>query len=209
MSETTQQVEEDIKETLESGVDIYQRVKEITLTALTKRQLDTENIKGVVEAAFKGISQGMNNQAEPAKADFDQAVSAIDDVLEQTAQASKLAIEEAASRIRDFSQHDLTQATDDIKSLEQIFLETLEKVTRNSNAMILDLAEQFIDHARTNGTAVGNQTQDVLSALNNLRHKGQNAVLSGATTTASIIAEIGGGILTGIAESFESNKTQK
>ena len=209
MSQTTQQVENDVRDALESGIDIYQRVKQITLKALTKQKLDIENIKSVVEAAFKGINAGMSSQVEPAKADFTQAVSAIDDVLEQTAQASKLAIEEAASRISDFSRSDLSQATDDIKSLEQIFLETLEKVTRNSNEMIFDTAQHFIDHARKNGTAVGRQSQIALEALNSFRHKGQSAVLSGASTTASIIAEIGGGILTGIAESFEANKSKK
>jgi len=209
MSHTTQQIEDDVREAIESGVDIYQRVKDITLKALTERRLDIENIKSVVEAAFKGVATGMNNQMEPAKADFDQAVSAIDDVLEKTAQVSKLAIEEATSRVNEFSQQDLTQATEDIKSLEQIFLETLEKVTRNSNAMLSDIAQNFFDHAKKNGTAVGNQTQIILGALNDLRRKGQNAVLSGAATTASIIAEIGGGILTGITESLETKKPKQ
>ncbi|MGY6277725.1 DUF6781 family protein [Methylomonas sp. MgM2] len=209
MTHTTKQIEDDVREAVESGVDIYQRVKGITLKALTQRQLDTENIKSVVEAAFKGITSGMSSQAEPAKADFNQAASAIDDVLEQTAQASKLAIEEAASRVRDFSQQDLSQATEDIKNLEQIFLETLEKIARNSNEMIFDTAQHFIEHARQNGTAVGRQTGTIVEALNNLRQKGQNAVFNSASKTASIIAEIGGGILTGIAESFESNKTKR
>ncbi len=209
MPKSTQQIEDDVREAFESGVDIYQRVKEITLKALTERRLDLENIKVVVESAFNGIMIGMSNQVEPAKADFSQAVSAIDDVLEQTAQASKLAIEEAVSRVSAFSEHDLTQATDDIKNLEQIFLETMEKVTHNSNEMIFDIAQHVIEHARTNGTAVGRQTRTILEAMNNLRHKSQNAAISGAKTTASMIAEIGGGILTGIAESFESNKAKR
>ncbi|MGR8931199.1 MAG: DUF6781 family protein [Gammaproteobacteria bacterium] len=209
MSQTTQQVENDVREALESGVDIYQRVKEITLKALTERELDIENIKRVVEAALKGVTTGLSSQIEPAKADFNQAVSAIDDVLEQSAQASKLAIEEAISRVSSFSQHDLSQASEDIRSLEQIFLETLEKVTRNSNEMIFDTAQHFIDHARTNGTAVGNSARIVLGTLNDIRHKGQSAALSGASTTASMIAEIAGGILTGLAESFESKKSRR
>lgn len=206
MSETTQQVEDDVREAIESGVDIYQRVKDITFNALKEQRLDLDNIKSVVEAAFNGIAEGMNSQVEPAKADFAQAVTAIDDVLEKTAQVSKLAIEEAASRVNEFSQHDLSQATEDIRSLEQIFLETLEKVTRNSNAMVTDIAQNFFDHVQKNGTAVGKQSQTILSALNDFRRKGQNAVLSGAATTVSIIAEIGGGILSGISESLESKK---
>ncbi len=209
MSETAQQVENDVREALESGNDIYQRVRAITLKALTERELDLENIKSVVEAAFKGISSGINLRAGSAKADFEQAASAIDEVLEKTAQASKLAIEEASSRISEFSQQDLTKATSDIESLEQIFLETLEKVARNGNEMIFDTVQNFIDHAKKNGTAVGRQTQLIMGTLNDFRRQGQNAVLSSAATTASIIADIGSGILTGIADSLASNRAQK
>ena len=209
MSQTAQQVENDVREALESGGDIYQRVRLITLKALTERKLDLENIKSVVEAAFNGISTGIGDRTESAKANFAEAASAIDDVLEKTAQASKLAIEEATSRVSEFSQQDLNKATADIESLEQIFLETLEKVARNGNDMLFETAQNFITHARKNGTAVGRQTQTILASLNDFRRQGQNAVLLGATTTASIIAEIGSGILNGVAESLESNRAKK
>lgn len=205
MSQSTHQIENDVRETLESGVDIYQRVRTITLRALTERELDMDNIKSVVEAVFKGISAGMNSQYEPAKSAFTEAVSAIDDALEKTAEASKLAIEEAASRVSEFSHHDLNQATDELKNLEKIFLETLEKVTHGSNQMILDIARNFIDHARQNGTAVGRQSQAALETLDNVRLKGQHAV----ATTTSILAKIGSGILTGIAESLDPNRPVK
>lgn len=209
MSQTTHQIENDVRETLEAGVDIYQRVRAITLKALTERELDLENIKSVVEAAFNGISAGMSSQYEPAKEAFSQSAAAIDDALEKTAQASRLAIEEAASRVSDFSHHDLNRATDDIKNLEEIFLETLEKVTHGSNEMVFTIARDFIDHARQNGTAVGRQTEIVFEALNNFRRKGQNAVWSGAVATTSMIAKIGSGILTGIADSLEPDKPAK
>jgi hypothetical protein len=88
-------------------------------------------------------------------------------------------------------------------------LETLEKVTHGSNEMVFAIARDFIDHARQNGTAVGRQAQIIFEALNNLRHKGQDAVLSGAAATTSVIAKIGSGILAGIAESFEPDKPIK
>ncbi|MDD2761347.1 MAG: hypothetical protein PHH11_13785 [Methylomonas sp.] len=208
MPHTAQQVEDDVREALESGIDIYQRVKAITLKALTERQLDLENIKSVMEAAVKGIASGITRQSEPAKADFDRAMSALDDVLEKTAQASKLAIEEAASRIGEFSENDLSRAAADIQSLEQIFLETVENIARDSNKMIFDAARNFLAHAQKNGTAVGRQAHSILAALSDVRRQGQNAVLSGAATTAAIVAEIGSGILTGIAESLEGLKTK-
>ncbi|MGR8934152.1 MAG: DUF6781 family protein [Gammaproteobacteria bacterium] len=202
MTHTSQQLENDVRETVESGIDIYERVRDITLKALSERELDIDNIKAVVEAALKGISSGVGNQYEPAKEAFEQSTEALDDALEKTAQASKLAIEEAASRMNEFSQHDVNRAAEELKSLEEIFLDTVEKVTKDSNEALSGIARDFIEHARQNGTAVGKQAQIAFDALNNLRHRGQDAVIAGAVTTTSTLAKIASGILAGIAESL-------
>jgi hypothetical protein len=209
MTDTIHQVEKEVRETLESGSDIYQRVRAITLKALTERELDTDNIKSVVESVLKGMSAGISSQYEPAKEAFKQSVDAVDDALKKTAEASKLALEEAASNVEEFSRHDLKQTTEDLKSLENLFLETMEKVARESNETVSGIARDFISHARQNGTAVGKETQIVLEALNKLRHRGQDAVLSSAAATTSTLAKIASGILSGIAESLNPEKPKK
>lgn len=206
MTDTSQQIENDVRTTVESGLDIYERVRTITLKALTERELDIDNIKNVVEAVFKGISAGIGNQYEPAKEAFRQSAGAVDDALEKTAQASKLAIEEAAARMNEFSQHDVNRATEELKSLEEMFLETIERVARESNEILFDISRDFIDHARKNGTAVGRQTQIAFEALNNLRQTGQNAVFSGVVATASTLTKIANGILSGIVDSLRPEK---
>jgi ElaB/YqjD/DUF883 family membrane-anchored ribosome-binding protein len=202
MTQSTHTIENDVKETLESGVDIYQRVRAITLRALTERELDMDNIKAVVEAVFKGIGAGISSQYEPAKSAFTEAVTAIDDALEKTAEASKLAIEEAASRAGEFSDNDLNQAAEELKNLENVFLETLEKVGHSGNEMVVDIARNFVAHARQNGTAVGRHTREAMETLENVMRKGQQA----ASNTASILAKIGSGILTGIADSLDPGR---
>ena len=208
MTLTAEQIEKDVRNTLEEGTDIYQKVRSITLNALTEHDLDIDNIQRVIEAVLRGMREGLGNQYQPAKDAFRQSVTAIDDALEKTAQASKLAIEEAASRIDEFGRHDLDQATEDIKSLENIFLETLEKVTRGSQTLF-DLTGDFIKHARQNGTAVGEQVGIALESLNKFRRDGQQAFLSEASATTSILAKIGSGILAGIAESLEHKNQDK
>jgi hypothetical protein len=206
MTDTIPQVEKQVRETLESGADIYRRVRTITLKALTERELDTDNIKSVVEAVFNGISAGISAQYEPAKEAFKQSADAVDDALKKTAEASRLALEEAVSSAGEFSRHDLKQATEDLKSLENLFLETMEKMARESNEAVSGIAGDFISHARQNGTAVGKEAQHVLETLNNLRHRGQDAVLISAAATTSTLAKIAGGILAGIAESLNPDK---
>jgi hypothetical protein len=206
MTETIQQVEDAVREVVKSGDDLYLQVRAITLKALTERELDMENIKSVVQAVSKGINAGITSQYAPAKTAFKQSVEALDDALVKTAEASKLAIEEATSRASEFSHHDLNQATEDLKILEEMFLETVERVAKESNDNAFDIDEDFISHARQNGTSVGKQTKTAVENLDNLRHTGQDAIVTNTIATTSTLATIASGILSGIAESLHPVK---
>jgi hypothetical protein len=209
MNDTMHQVEKEVRETVESGVDIYERVRSITLKALTERTLDIDNIKDVMEAVLKGMSDGMSHHYDPAKQAFKQSTEALDDALTKTAEASKLAIEEAASHVDELSSHDFKRAAEDLKSLEGLFLDTIETVGRHSNETASKIAKDFLSHARANGTAVGRQSKIILEGLDNLRLSGQHAVMSSAAATTSALAKIAAGFLAGIAESLNPEKSRK
>jgi len=209
MNDTKQQIEKEVRETVESGVDIYERVRSITLKALTERTLDIDNIKEVTDAVLKGMSDGLSHQYDPAKHAFKQSTEALDDALTKTAEASKLAIEEAASNVDEFSSHDFKRAAEDLKSLEGLFLDTIETVGRHGNETVSKIAKDFLAHARANGTEVGRQSQVILEGLDNLRLSGQHAVMTGAVATTSALAKIAGGFLAGIAESLHPEKPSK
>ncbi len=209
MTDKTQKVEQTVREALESGQDIYQQVRAITLKALTEHELDQENIKAVVQAVGRGISSGMNSQNQMTKQAFRQSAEALDDALVNTAEATKLAMEEAASKVHEFSEHDIKKAQEDLQSLETLFLETMADVAKGSGDVVAGIVRDFITHAQNNGTAVGKRTQTVFEALNNLRHLGGQTVVTSAVETTSKLARIGSGILAGIAESLQSGNAEK
>jgi len=158
---------------------------------------------------LKGMSDGLSHHYDPAKHAFKQSTEALDDALTKTAEASKLAIEEAAANVDEFSSHDFKRAAEDLKSLEGLFLDTIETVGRHSNETASKIARDFLSHARTNGTAVGKQSQIILEGLDNLRISGQQAVMTGAAVTTSALAKIASGFLAGIAESLNPEKPRK
>jgi hypothetical protein len=211
MTETNshQDVKEEIREAVQSGSDVHEKIKTITLKALTERQLDRENIKNVAEAVSKGITEGMTAQNEHAKEAFAHAVSALDDALAAAAEASKLAIEEAASRVSEYSHHDLNGATEDLQDMEGMFLDTLEKAAKSSTQVVSDIVSDFVSHARQSGTAVGKQVLTALDALKELPHWGKETVVSSAVAATITLAQIGSGILSGIAESLQSSHSKK
>ena len=211
MTETDQQqdVKDAVRAAVKSGTDVHQQIRDITLKALTKRQLDMENIKSVTEAVSNGINEGVDTQGEHAKDVFMQAVTALDDALAMAAEASKLAIEEAASRVSDYSQHDFNDAIKDLQGMEGSFLGTLEKIAKGSNQVVGEIISDFIAHTGQSGTAVGKQTLIALDVLKDMPQISKNLIVSSTVAAASTLAQIGSGILLGIAESLQSSRSKK
>ena len=204
-----QDVKDAARAAVKSGTDVHQQIKAITLKALTKGQLDIDNIKSVTEAVGKGINEGMATQGEHAKEVFTQAATALDDALAIAAEASKLAIEEAASRVSEYSEHDLNDAIKDLQDREGVFLDTLGKIAKGSNQVIAGIVSDFIDHTGQSGTAVGKKTLTALEALKDLPQISKEIIVSSTVATASTLAQIGSGILLGIAESLQSSHSKK
>ena len=204
-----QEVQDAVRAAVKSGTDVHQQIKAITLNALTKRQLDMENIKSVTEAVGNGINEGMATHGEHAKEVFMHAATALDDALAIAAEASKLAIEEAASRVNEYSEHDLNDAIKDLQGMEKSFLGTLEKIAKSSNQVVADIVSDFIAHTGQSGTAVGKQALTALEALKALPQISKEIIVANTVATASTLAQIGSGILLGIAESLQSSPSKK
>lgn len=204
-----QDVKDAVRTAVKSGTDVHQQIKDITLKALTKRQLDMENIKGVTEAVGNGINEGMASQHEHAKDVFMQAATALDDALAIAAEASKLAIEEAASRVNEYSEHDLNGAIEDLQNMEKSFLGTLEKIAKGSNHVVADIVSDFIAHTGQSGTAVGRQTLIALEALKDVPQMSKKMIVSSTVAAASTLAQIGSGFLLGIAETLQASHSKK
>ncbi|WP_152555705.1 DUF6781 family protein [Methylomarinum vadi] len=209
MNDTAQQVEDTVREAIESGEDIYQKVRTITLKALTERELDRENIDDVVKAVGKGISSGMNKQYDSTRNVLQQSTKALDDALASTAEATKLAVEEASSRMENFSQTDLKKSMDDLKGLEEMFLDTIADIAKESGGMAAEVAEDFFKHMQIKGTAVGRETKSMLESIKHITVTGESSAVSTARDTAATLAKIGSGILAGIAESLQPEQDKK
>jgi len=203
MTETRQHdVKEAARAAVNSGADIYQQIRAITIKALTERELDTDNIRTVTDDVVTGISEALTTQGEQTKTAFLQAVSALDEALAVAAEATKLAMEEASSKVSEFSEQDFTQAKEDLKTMEGMFLETLEKAAKGGNQIAAEVVGDFTQHARQSGTVVGKHVLTALEALQTLPQMG----LSSTVAAASSLAQIGANILAGIAESLHSSQ---
>jgi hypothetical protein len=182
MDQDTTKLEGEVKAAVESDpASIAERVRGITLSALSEGRLDGEGIRQVMGAVLKGAQQGVARPGEQSATALEEAVRGLDEALAAAAQATQLAIQEAAGRTGEFSREGL-----------------------NVQDTLRDLAA----HSRASGTAVGGRVQSAASQLARaLADAAQDQFEAGARTVrneAGLLAGLAAGMLRGIADSLQS-----
>lgn len=209
---TIENVEKATQEAVESADDIREQVRRITVTALTQRHLDTESIQRVIRAVVRGASVGATSREAPIGESLGQALKGLDEALAKSAEASKLAIEEALGRAGEFTQHELKQSFQDLISLEELYLDTLRDMAKTGTDRASEILYDLAEHGRNSGTVVGRYVIESLSGLNHrLQQAGKSGLLAGANvarTAGARVAAVASGILAGIAESLQPDSTK-
>lgn len=186
------------------GNDIHKEVRQIVVDALKDGQMEPKHIKQVLQAVVNGAFEGATKNEPAAKGILQQTVAGIDDALSQVAQASSLAIEEAAGNVEEFTEHDLKRALTDLNDLEKLFFDTLSEVAKGGKDLTSNTINNIIDHLQQSSTSVGRTVSETSSHLGDfLSSKGKNIQLADvAKTTGASVARIASGLLAGIADSL-------
>ena len=205
---SNENLQDEIKEAVETECDIRETVRSITLKALTEGKLEIKEIRQVVSAVVKGAGSGAVSHGSEAGNVLVKAVSGLDDALSSVAEASKLALEEAAGHIKTFGKQDLKQATDDLLVLEEIYLDTLKHVADGSDEFIAGTLNDLVQHARHSGTMVGRRASEIVEMLNHdLGQTLSETVTAGSDSAIKVASQLSyaaAGFLDGIAQTLDS-----
>jgi len=162
----------------------------------------------VAHAVVEGVGIGAADKGVHVKETLAESMAGLDDALAQSAEASKLALEEAAGHLKTFGKQDLKQALDDLLALEDMYLDTLKSVAKASDEAIGNTLNDFVQHARISGTEVGKRSAEIVETLNHeLGHTLGETVSAGtdaALRVTSQLSHAAAGFLEGIAQTLES-----
>lgn len=202
-----QQLHEAAKKIVEKGQDIQAEVRKLTLEALGKGNLEKERIKAVVQAVLEGARVGSQEKGEHLKSALSDAVHGLDEALVKTASATKLAIQEAAGHVKEYTQHDIKRALDDLEGLEGNFIDVIKDVASSSTELAGRILNDLASHAKNSGTAVGRKSSESLAVLRDqLTQLGKESFEAGADAAKSVsvrIARASSGFLAGLADTIE------
>ncbi|PXW89034.1 hypothetical protein C8R34_10514 [Nitrosomonas sp. Nm84] len=210
-------LEAEIREAVAQGSHVQETVHRLTLKAMNAQHIDLESLQRIIIAVMQGVHDGAEqrlqqvaNQTLAAKSQITEAISGLDSALAGFAEASKLAVEEAAGQAKKFSEKELTRTRSDLESLESLFLDTLHHTATTAQGLIADILHDLSRHAQNNGTAVGSQLQETLATFTQqIASVGHAQMETGATlahTTADFVSKIASGVLAGINDQAKNGK---
>lgn len=210
MSMQDQKIHDDAKDAVQDELDIRERVRAITMRALTERSLDKEGIQAVVRSVSSGVIEGLDFNREHAGAVLKEAVSGMDEALGKSAEAARLATQEALGRTGEFADSEFKNALEQLKGLEQNFVDTLSTVAEQTSRFAGDSFKDLVTHLKRNGTDTGIAAKSAVSSLQEELAKVGKVGLDSAMTTGkqvgTQIAQIASGILAGMAEALAKDK---
>lgn len=199
------EIQAEAKKVIEHGDHIREQTRDITLRFLTQGSLDIDRIKAVMRAVMEGAVAGSEVHAKHKEV-LQEAISGLNDALGKSAEATKLAIEEAGGRVQDFAKVDLQSAVSDLRNMEATFRETLGEVVESSEGLSKDVLHDLMDHVRHSGSAIGEQTSQAIKELGAALEKagagGVTASTQAARSVSAAIAEAASGFLAGLADTL-------
>lgn len=209
----TSAISTEVAAAAEQGQDLHAKVRDITLRALSQRSLSTSEIMEVVRAVTEGVALGLGRRAGEIGDAVKSALAGLDEALQKTAEATKLAAQQMMSQGKEFGSQDLKPALDELKQLEENFLSTVSKVAEAAGGRIKEEFASQLSHARRNGTDSGRLVADTLREFSN---RSGSAVVTGVTQTAGAALEIkqrltliASGILSGMADALHDKANSK
>jgi hypothetical protein len=138
-----------------SGEHIRARVRELTLQALQQRKFDYAGFRDVLQSMTQGISLGAERHGKDIKAALSEAFAGMDQALTKAAQAGSLAVQELTAKGRQLNEGELQQALDQMKRMEQDFLDTVRQMSQSTGGAVRDEWQVLLSHAQRAGTDTG------------------------------------------------------
>jgi hypothetical protein len=203
---TDERIRAEASETIRTGDDIRERVRELTLTALRGRRFDRSGMRDVVRAVTEGVASGAERSRTDMRSAMAEALTGLDLALRTSAEAGYAALKQLSATGRSFSDSELKQALGNMRKIEEDFLNTVGDVADKASAQVQPPLREALGNARRAGTATGKQ---VALTMAEFAQKFSIASLDATVAGLEVAGEMGArfaglasGILSGLAEAL-------
>jgi hypothetical protein len=203
------ELKEAVRQTVASGRDLQSHISELVFSALSTAtaQIDPAHLRRVTRSALEGVGAGAQAGGAGSAEVIRKSVAGVEDALLKTAGVSRLAIEEAAGHVEEFSKTDLRRAVDELASLQDLFLNVLGDVakagSKTAAVTFADIQRHIRDSGGALGTMLADNARDLQELFPPVARDGLQAGMESAGKAAEQLGRVAGGVLAGIARGLE------
>ncbi|MEM8756934.1 MAG: DUF6781 family protein [Planctomycetota bacterium] len=195
-------IKRSIGDVIRSGGDVRAEARRIVEwaaesasdTAADAQRRVSETVNATIEGASAAVDRSTPDAADST---LRQVIDGIGEGLGRSAQATKLAVEEAASNGRAFAEGDLKSFAEDLRSIGELFVETVERHASSALGQASDQANALKDHAERTIGGVRPAIEDAARAA-----ASDPAGLAGdaAQAAASVTREAAGSLFSAVGK---------
>jgi hypothetical protein len=156
-------ITKEASESVRAGVDIRERVHDLTLEALRTRRFDSKSVREVVQAVSQGIALGAESSRAEVRQSLADAFHGLDEALRKSAEAGQTALRQIVATGRGFTENDLKAALASLRRIEEDFLSTVTQVADAAGNTVQPELRAVLGEARRTGTETGRQVASTLS----------------------------------------------
>ena len=204
-------VSETVRQAVESGVDVNERVREIVVGLFRGTGSTTASARAAVQGIVQTATDIVKRSA-PDKADsvLRQVIDGITTGLSSVAQSTQYAVQEATSRGQRFAAEDVGRARKDLNGIREILTDTVRHFTNRASTETGSVVSELRTHAERAANAAIPLVSSSLEALARqpLQAAGEAAgsALRGGQLTAGALLNAVSGALAGAAELMDPNR---
>ena len=185
---------------------IRERVKGLTSRALQHGRIDPEAVKDIVRTVMGGAPDSMAAGVQ-ARELFADAVRKLDEALMKSASATHDALQQLATRGKDFTDNDLKEALVSLRKLEQDYAAAADRIAEAMTGKLRSEMMELAVHAQNLGVEASARVASMM---------GEFAESVGASPGVATIRDAGvrmallaSGVLAGVADALREQSEAK
>src|SRR5215475_11768613 len=186
---------------------IRERVKGLTSQVLQQGRVDPDAVRDVVRAVIGRTPGSAAVSGAEARELFANAVRGLDEALMKSASATHGALQQLASRGKDFTDNDLKEALVTLRKLEEDYMAAANRIAEAMSGNLRREMTELAAHAQNVGVEASARVATMMGEL----AKGMGAAPGLATMRGASVrmALLASGVLAGVADALRDQTEAK
>ena len=186
---------------------IRERVKGLTSQALQRGRIDPEAVKDIVRTVMGGAPDSLAVGVQ-ARELFVDAVRKLDEALVKSASAAHDALQQLATRGKDFTDNDLKEALVSLRKLEQDYAAAASRIAEAMTGKLRSEMMELAVHAQNLGAEASARVASMVGEF--AESMGASPGVAKIRDAGARMALLASGVLGGVADALrEQSETKK